>query len=507
MPRPFIENHLDALCLRIAISRDFPASEMATRASRRHFSARIHPSCSEFDTGKIPNLVPHTSAAYAGFVIFFTNTCRSRAARNFNLKQGNQIRDMKHIVIRSLQTLALLFALAVPAFAEESNRGLFEGDLSGGGKVVAFVQGNHALSIYVFDTSGHAASFAAGGVGDDGRFSIRSSNGSTLSGTLSSNTVTVSLNGTSVTLNRTATFGKNSAMAGRFNGSATSSSNGTLDVRLVLDSQGNIFFIGRNGQSVTGGFGTIAVQQTPCGASPTPTPSPSATASPSATPTPSATASPTATPTATPTPGMRAEREGEDDDDEHDEDRDEDHSEFCQQFTGTFTITGMNGETITGSLILGHGVISGRITINGVTFTFNANEESAFNRLANISTRGFVNTGQGQLIGGFIIRGGPKLVLIRALGPSLTSLGVSPVLANPKLQLFQKGASTPLRENDDWQSSSNASDISKSGIAPSDSKEAAILVRLEPGAYTTVVSGADGGTGIALVEIYEIDAD
>jgi len=150
-------------------------------------------------------------------------------------------------------------------------------------------------------------------------------------------------------------------------------------------------------------------------------------------------------------------------------------------------------------------VIFGTFTWNGVVYTFRAPQESSDNHLANISTRGFVNTGQGQLIGGFIIRGGPKMVLIRALGPSLTSFGVSPVLADPKLQLYEND--TLLKEDDDWQTNSNAADIIKTGIPPTNPKEAAVLVRLEPGYYTTVVTGADGGTGIALVEVYEIDKD
>ena len=79
------------------------------------------------------------------------------------------------------------------------------------------------------------------------------------------------------------------------------------------------------------------------------------------------------------------------------------------------------------------------------------------------------------------------------------------MLADPKLQLFQNG--TVLKENDDWQTNSNADDIIKTGIPPTNPKEAAVLVRLEPGNYTTVVFGADGGTGIALVEVYEIDLD
>lgn len=64
-----------------------------------------------------------------------------------------------------------------------------------------------------------------------------------------------------------------------------------------------------------------------------------------------------------------------------------------------------------------------------------------------------------------------------------------------------------LRENDDWQSASNASDITATTIPPANVKESAILICLEPGAYTTVVTGANGGTGIALVEVYEMDRD
>ena len=87
--------------------------------------------------------------------------------------------------------------------------------------------------------------------------------------------------------------------------------------------------------------------------------------------------------------------------------------------------------------------------------------------------------------------------------PSLAAFGVSPVLENPVLQLFS--GSTQLRSNDDWQSASNSDDIIATAIPPQDSKEASILVRLEPGAYTTVVTGANDTTGIALVEIYEMD--
>jgi hypothetical protein len=232
-----------------------------------------------------------------------------------------------------------------------------------------------------------------------------------------------------------------------------------MALKVIVDSQGNIFLIGMQGSNIVGGFGTVTIQQASSG--------------------------------------------GDDEDSDEKEDRDEDSN--SAMFTGTFNITGLNGETITGTLTFGHGTINGSITINGTTFQFNASRESAFNHLANISTRGFVNTGQGQLIGGFIVRGGPKLVLIRALGPSLANFGVSPVLADPKVQLLQN--QTLLRENDNWQSAPNVSDIQATTLPPNDAKEAAILIRLEPGNYTTVVSGADNGTGIALVEVFEMDRD
>jgi hypothetical protein len=96
-------------------------------------------------------------------------------------------------------------------------------------------------------------------------------------------------------------------------------------------------------------------------------------------------------------------------------------------------------------------------------------------------------------------------VLIRAIGPSLTAAGVNPALADPQIKLFD--GTTLLRQNDNWQSAANSNEIIATTIPPSNPKEAAILMRLEPGSYTTVVDGADNGTGIALVEVYELDRD
>ncbi len=84
----------------------------------------------------------------------------------------------------------------------------------------------------------------------------------------------------------------------------------------------------------------------------------------------------------------------------------------------------------------------------------------------------------------------------------MAAAGVLPVAANPSLQLFAGG--TLLASNDDWESNANATQITASDFAPTDANEAALLVRLEPGAYTTVLTNGDGGTAIALVEVCEM---
>ena len=121
--------------------------------------------------------------------------------------------------------------------------------------------------------------------------------------------------------------------------------------------------------------------------------------------------------------------------------------------------------------------------------------------LINISTRGKVLTGDNVMIGGFIIQGdSAKTVLIRAVGPNLLNYGVTGVLANPKLQLYS--GQTVIASNDDWGTSTNAADITATGLAPVNPLESAILITLQPGAYTAIVSGADGGTGVGIIEVF-----
>jgi len=116
-----------------------------------------------------------------------------------------------------------------------------------------------------------------------------------------------------------------------------------------------------------------------------------------------------------------------------------------------------------------------------------------------------VATGFDVMIGGFVVLGdGPQTVVIRAIGPSLTQYGVAGALANPTMQLVRISDSFTMATNDDWGSASNAAQILASGFAPTDPYESAIYITLQPGAYTAVVSGVNGGTGVGLVEVYTV---
>jgi len=117
----------------------------------------------------------------------------------------------------------------------------------------------------------------------------------------------------------------------------------------------------------------------------------------------------------------------------------------------------------------------------------------------NISTRVLVGTGENVLIGGFIITGSaPKVVIIRAIGPSL---GIPTALQDPILQLNNSSGGTVT--NDDWKATQEQI-IRDTTIPPPDNREAAIVIALDPGNYTAIVSGKGGGTGIGLVEVYDL---
>jgi hypothetical protein len=130
-------------------------------------------------------------------------------------------------------------------------------------------------------------------------------------------------------------------------------------------------------------------------------------------------------------------------------------------------------------------------------------EPAASSTLANTSMRGFVQTGDDVLIGGFIIgNGGADTVLVRAIGPSLAALGVANPLADPTLDLYD-GNGAAIRSDDNWRDTQEAL-IRSTGLAPSDDAESAIIRSLGPGNYTAIVRGKAGGTGVALMEVYDL---
>jgi len=120
--------------------------------------------------------------------------------------------------------------------------------------------------------------------------------------------------------------------------------------------------------------------------------------------------------------------------------------------------------------------------------------------LANISSRAVVQSGNDVLIGGFIITGGQKLVLLRAIGPSLNLPGK---LSDPTLELYL--GNQLLSTNDNWGTAANHVEIMNTGAAPTNAAESAILSSLSPGSYTFIVRGAGGATGIGVVEAYDLD--
>ena len=123
--------------------------------------------------------------------------------------------------------------------------------------------------------------------------------------------------------------------------------------------------------------------------------------------------------------------------------------------------------------------------------------------LINIATRGRVQSGDNVMIGGFVIQGtGPQTVVVRARGPSLAAAGVAGTLANPNLQLFS--GATEIAANNDWGTAANHAAITAAGFAPSETLESAIMMTLNPGAYTAIVSGVGGTTGVAIVEVFTV---
>jgi hypothetical protein len=149
----------------------------------------------------------------------------------------------------------------------------------------------------------------------------------------------------------------------------------------------------------------------------------------------------------------------------------------------------------------------------GTVTVSNATPTPTPTQLRNISTRGLVQTGNDVMIGGFIVQGsGPKTVIVRAIGPELTPLGVPNALADPTLSLHDSTGGL-IASNNNWQTtimggiiaSNQVSAIQNSGHAPTQPSESAIVATLSPGNYTAIVSGVNNTVGVALVEVYDLN--
>jgi hypothetical protein len=169
---------------------------------------------------------------------------------------------------------------------------------------------------------------------------------------------------------------------------------------------------------------------------------------------------------------------------------------------GFATVPLLSGVTASGTFAPANGTASG-------TFTYSTGGQNSYSltkavtsRLANISTRGIVGSGQQVLIAGFIVTDGGKTVLINALGPSLASRGVTGAIQNPRVDLYL--GSQIIASNANWKTNANASEIAASSVAPTDDREAALQIDLEPGTYTAIVSSEDATSGVGLVEVYGV---
>jgi hypothetical protein len=132
-------------------------------------------------------------------------------------------------------------------------------------------------------------------------------------------------------------------------------------------------------------------------------------------------------------------------------------------------------------------------------------DTAATSKLANLSTRAFVGTGNNVVIAGFVLgnKAGNDNVVVRGLGPSLSAFGISNTLADPTLELRDENG-VLLKANNDWQDDpANAAAVTAAGLAPSNTKESAIAATLPPGLYTAILSGVNNTTGVGTVEVYD----
>jgi hypothetical protein len=152
-------------------------------------------------------------------------------------------------------------------------------------------------------------------------------------------------------------------------------------------------------------------------------------------------------------------------------------------------------------------VLNGANNSTGIAVVEGYDLSQATAKIGNISTRGFVRTGDGAMIGGFIVGNQTINVVIRAIGPSLSAVGVPTPLANPTLEL-RDNQGTLLDSNDNWKLRPNGASqqaaIEATGVPPTNDLESALTRTVAPGNYTAIVRGVSNGVGNAVVEVYNL---
>jgi hypothetical protein len=152
------------------------------------------------------------------------------------------------------------------------------------------------------------------------------------------------------------------------------------------------------------------------------------------------------------------------------------------------------------AIVTGNGNTSGV----GLVEVYDLNQ-AVDSKLANLSTRAFVSTGDNIVIAGFLLSDSATSdrVVVRGIGPSLTALGITNPLPNPTLELRDTNGAL-LVENNDWQDNAvQAAEITAAGLAPNHNLESAIAATLPPGLYTALLSGLNSSIGIGVVEVYD----
>jgi hypothetical protein len=152
-------------------------------------------------------------------------------------------------------------------------------------------------------------------------------------------------------------------------------------------------------------------------------------------------------------------------------------------------------------------ILSGKNNSGGVSLVeVYDNNQAADSQLGNTSTRGFVGAGNNVMIAGFILGGNPNStrIALRGTGPSLAQFGLNPVLQDPTLELHDGNGAT-LISNDNWNDEPvSAGLLSANGLGLSDLKESGIFTSLPAGQFTAILAGKNGGTGIGLIEVYNL---